>query len=80
MSRVVHVARPRNTPALRPMLAISDENLPRHVDLAYCDGYCDAKNYGKDGYFVPAHYDQDAKNRYATGFTVGLRLNKLGAV
>lgn len=79
MGRTVHVARPRVTPALRPFLAISDSDIIRHPDLAFCDGYTDAKNHGEDGYFVPLQYDQDAKNRYATGFTLGLRLWKLGA-
>lgn len=80
MSRIVHVERPRKTPALKPFLAISDEDLPRHPDLAYTDGYSDAKHWGKDGYFISSKYDEDARIRYLTGFQVGLRVHALGAL
>lgn len=77
MARTVHVARPRVTPALKPMLAISDEDLPRHPDLAYNDGYTDAVSWGKDGFFISSKYDEPARIRYKQGFVIGMRLYNL---
>jgi len=79
VSNVSLVKRPRKTPAIRPLLAIADNELPRHPDIAYEDGYSDAKYYGKDGYFISSRYNEDARIRYLQGFQVGLRLYNLSS-
>lgn len=73
----VAVARPRKVPKASVALSIPDEQLVRHKDLAYEDGYSDAVSWGKDGYFISSNYNEDSKLRYLQGFTLGLRVYKL---
>ncbi len=65
------------------LLNVSDEDLVRHEALAYNDGYADARDQGKDGFFMPDEYCAAARESYLQGFNRGLRvfrvMNNLGS-
>lgn len=67
-------AAPRKEAALHSFLNISDEKLIRHQDIAYEDGYADAREWGRDGFFISGNYSEKAKIRYLQGFNAGLRV------
>lgn len=56
------------------LLTISDEALLRHEALAYNDGYADAREHGRDGFFMPDEYGAGARESYMQGFHKGLRV------
>lgn len=56
------------------MIKISDSDLARHETLAYMDGYADARDYGKAGFFLNDEYGAYARERYLDGFSKGIRV------
>lgn len=59
------------------LIKISDADLERHETLAYLDGYADARDFGKEGFFLNPEYGAYARERYLDGFNKGLRLWRL---
>lgn len=56
------------------LIKISDDDLVRAGVLAFEDGYADAREYGKSGFWVSGKYNAYERERYAEGFTKGLRV------
>ena len=51
--------------------------------MAYEDGYADAREYGKDGFFMPLEWNITSmvkvRERYLAGFRAGLRVREARA-
>lgn len=67
-------AAPRSTPNPMAFLSFTNADLLRSSEIAYEDGYADARSRGKDGFFSSSLYDEDARVRYLQGFKLGLRI------
>lgn len=62
----------------KKLITVSDADLVRNPGLlAYEDGYADAREQGKTGYFIDPSYSPEQRLRYQAGFTKGLRIYRI---
>lgn len=57
------------------LITLSDEQLVRHEVLAYADGYADARESGRSGFWLNPDWSKEARTRYLIGFQQGLRVH-----
>lgn len=47
--------------------------------MAYEDGYADAREYGRDGFFMPTEWNESLRLKYLAGFERGLKVHSARA-
>lgn len=62
----------------KSLITVSDQDLISNPGLvAYEDGFADAREQGKAGYFIDPTYNGEQRLRYQAGFTKGLRIYRV---
>lgn len=56
------------------LIKITDEMILKREVMAYEDGYADAREYGKAGYYMTEEYTSAQRMAYLEGFRKGLRV------